>query len=79
MNFDLRAHVAAKPIMDGPYLRHLRTADVFNEVHEATREEAELHAAVTAAIIAHTEAVKRKEAAKAKAALVEHLEGLRDE
>ena len=77
--FNLTAKIANQPIMDGPYLRHLRTADVFNEFHEATQEELELRAAVTAAIIAHSDAVKRKDAAKAKAELMAHLEGLRDE
>ena len=77
--FNLTNHVANKPIMDGPYLRHLQTADVFNELHEATQEELELRAAVTAAIIAHSDAVKRKDAAKAKAELMAHLEDLRDE
>jgi hypothetical protein len=74
--FNLTAKIANQPIMDAPYLRHLRTADVFNEFHEARAEEAKLYAAVTAAIIAHSEAVKRKEAAKAKAEIMAHLEDL---
>ena len=74
--FNLRGHIASKPIADVPFIRHLRTADVFNELDEARAEEAKLYAAVTAAIIAHSEAVKRKEAAQAKAEIMAHLEDL---
>lgn len=74
--FNLRSHIASKPIADAPFIRHLRTADVFNELDEARAEEAKLYAAVTAAIIAHSEAVKRKEAAKAKAELMASMEDL---
>jgi hypothetical protein len=74
--FNLRSHIASKPIADAPFIRHLRTADVFNEFHEATQAEKELRVAVEAAIIAHSEAVKRKEAAKAKAELMTAMEDL---
>lgn len=74
--FNLRGHIASKPIADAPFIRHLRTADVFNELDEARAEEAKLYAAVTAAIIAHSDAVKRKEAAKAKAELMAAMEDL---
>jgi hypothetical protein len=77
--FNLRGHIASKPIADAPFIRHLRTADVFNELSEARAEEAKLYAAVTAAIIAHSEAVKRKEAAQAKAEIMAHLESLDNE
>jgi hypothetical protein len=74
--FNLRGHIASKPIADAPFIRHLRTADVFNELDQARAEEAKLYAAVTAAIIAHSEAVKRKEAAKAKAEIMASMEDL---
>lgn len=69
MSFNLRNHVANKPIMDEPYLRHLRTADVFNELRDAADEHK------TAAWAEHR-AWKRLEAAKAKAALMAAMEDL---
>ena len=72
--FNLSASIAQKPIADAPYLRHLRTADVFNEVTETRQKEAETFAAVQAAIIAHAEAVKLRDAAIAKAELMASLE-----
>ena len=77
--FNLSSHVASKPIMDAPFKRHLRTDPIFQRVTEARREEAETLAAVNAAIIKHTEAREELEAAEAEAALMAHLEGLRDE
>ena len=79
MPFDLRAHVAAKPIMDAAFERHLRTDPIFQRVTEARRCEAEALAAVNAAIIKHIEARKELEAAEAEAALMAHLEGLDNE
>ena len=73
--FQLSDHVAAQPIADKPYLRHLRTADIFNECEDARRAEAAALAAVNAAMIEHDKAVKRKEAAIAKAKLMESMEG----
>lgn len=72
--FNLSTHVANKPIMDDAYLRHLRTADVFNALTEARLKEAETLAAVNAAIIAHDEALKRREAEEAKAKLIASME-----
>lgn len=74
--FNLSAQIASKPIMDEPYKRHLRTADVFNEVQDA--REAAFDALIEAdkAMGRHDAAVKRYEAAKAKAALMESMEDL---
>jgi hypothetical protein len=58
--FQLREHIARQPIMDGPYERHLRTADIFNEVSDARRD--------------LEQARKRYEAARAKAALIASME-----
>ena len=74
--FQLSNHIAHQPIMDEPYKRHLRTDPIFQRVTEARRVEAEKLAAVTAAIIEHTEARKELEAAEAEAALMAHLEDL---
>lgn len=60
--FDLSAQIASKPIMDEPYRRHLRTADVFNEVQEARENARKAEAALEAAI--------------AKAAIMQSLEDL---
>ena len=72
--FDLSARVAEHPIGDKPYIRHLQTAEIFNECEDARRAEAATLAAVNAAIIEHDKAVKRKEAAIAKAKLMESME-----
>jgi hypothetical protein len=74
--FNLSAKIETHPMNDKPYIRHLQTADLFNECEETRRKEAEAFAAVQAAIIAHADAVKRKEAAIAKAKLLESMEGL---
>ena len=73
--FNLSANIAAKPIMDDAFKRHLRTDPAFQAVNEARRKEAELLAAVNAAIIAHEEARKRREAEEAKAKLMASMEG----
>ena len=72
--FQLDSHIANQPIADKPFIRHLQTADIFNECQEARIAEAAALAAVNAAIIEHDKAVKRKEAAIAKAKLMEGLE-----
>lgn len=72
--FSLTSHVANKPIMDDAYLRHLRTADVFNALTEARQKEAETLAAVSAAMIAHDAALKHREAEEAKAKLMASME-----
>ena len=72
--FQLTNHIANQPIADKPYIRHLRTADVFNECEDARQAEAIAFAAVTAAMIEHAEAVKRRDAAIAKAKLMESME-----
>lgn len=72
---NLSAHVANQPIADKPFIRHLQTADIFNECQDARRAEAAALAAVTAAMIEHDKAVKRKEAAIAKAKIFESMEG----
>ena len=74
--FNLSARVAQHPINDGPYLRHLRTADVFNEVQEARLDAFKALAAVNAAMKAHEDAMTRYEAAQAKAEIFESMEGL---
>ena len=74
--FQLTNHVANQPIADKPFIRHLQTADVFNECQDARRAEAAALAAVNAAMIEHAEAVKRKEAAIAKAKLMESMESM---
>ena len=76
MTFSLTDHVASKPIMDGPFERHLRTDPIFQRVSEARRQEAETLAAVNAAILKHTEARKELEAAEAEAAIMAELEAL---
>ena len=68
--FDLARRVSQHPINDPAYLRHLRSADVFNELTEARDAEAATMAAVTAAMIEHAEA------AIAKAKLFESMEDL---
>jgi putative N-acetylmannosamine-6-phosphate epimerase len=72
--FSLTSHVANKPIMDDAYLRHLRTADVFNALTEARQKEAETLAAVNAAIIAHDAALERRKTEEAKAKLMASME-----
>ncbi len=72
---NLSAHIASQPIADKPFIRHLQTADIFNECEDARRAEAAALAAVNAAIIEHDKAVKRKEAAIAKAKLMESMGG----
>ena len=67
--FSLTAHIAQHPIADDAYLRHLRTADVFNELREAASAHKD-------AAWAEHEAWKRLEAAKAKAALMQAMEDL---
>ncbi len=74
--FNLSAQIEKHPINDKPYIRHLQTADVFNEVTETRMKEAAAFAAVQAAIIQHAEALKLKEAALAKAELFESMEDL---
>jgi len=74
--FNLSARVAQHPINDGPYLRHLRTADVFNEVQEARLDAFKALAEVDAAMRAHEDAMTRYEAAQAKAEIFESMEGL---
>jgi len=81
--FNLSARVAQHPINDGPYLRHLRTADVFNEVQEARLDAFKALAEVNAAMKAHEDAMTRYEAAQAKAesvagveAMITEMEGL---
>ena len=84
---NLTAHIARHPIADEAYLRHLRTADVFNEVWE-TRDAlivAEQAACVAqdeieAIINRHDRIIADKstqyEAALAKAAIMQALEDL---
>lgn len=72
--FSLTSHVANKPIMDAPFERHLRTDPVFQAVNKARQKEAETLAAVSAAMIAHNEAVKGREAEEAKAKLMASME-----
>ena len=71
----LQDRIMGHPISDPAYMAHLRTADVFNECQEARIAEAAALAAVNTAIIEHDKAVKRKEAAVAKAKLMESMEG----
>jgi len=74
--FNLSARVAQHPINDGPYLRHLRGADIFNAV-TATREAAEKALAdVNAAMLIHEQAVEAHDAELAKAEIFESMEGL---
>jgi hypothetical protein len=76
MSFNLRNHVANKPIMDEPYLRHLRTSEVFDELREAREAYRE---AVDRKLIADGtwyHAGRRLEAAEAKAEIMAHLEAL---
>ena len=74
--FNLTSHVANKPIMDGPFIRHLRTDPIFQELNEKRQAEADTFAAVQAAIIKHSEAVKERKAAEAKAELMASMEDL---
>ena len=74
--FNLTNHVAQHPIADKAYLRHLRTADVFNEVQEARHELWEADCELQHASRRRDEAWKRNEAAKAKAAIMQALEDL---
>ncbi len=74
--FNLSARIEQHPIADEPYLRHLRTADVFNEV-QATRLAAfEALVEVETAMAKHEAAVTAYEAAQAKADLMQSMEGL---
>ena len=74
--FNLSARIAEHPINDGPYLRHLRSADIFNEVQDARFAAFKALAEVNAAMLAHEEALTRYEAAQAKAEIFESMEGL---
>ena len=76
MMFNLSARVAQHPINDGPYLLHLKSADIFNAVL-ATREAAEKALAdVDAAMLIHEQAVEAYEAELAKAEIFESMGGL---
>lgn len=74
--FNLSARVAQHPINDEPYMRHLRTADVFNEVQAARLAAFEALAEVETAMKAHEAAMTRYEAAQAKAEIFESMENL---
>lgn len=68
--FDLTTHIANHPINDGPYLRHLQTADSFNAVQEAREK-------VSQAEREYDDALLFLEALTAKLKIIEHLESLR--
>ena len=73
---NLTAHIARHPIADEPYMRHLRTSDAFNELQAARKHYDVCHEARDAADEDVRQAWDRLQAAKAKAAIIEHLEGL---
>ena len=70
--FDLRSHIASKPIMDAPFLRQLETADAFNAVHEARGRLSQIERE-------YDEAQRFLKARIAEAAILEYLEGLRND
>lgn len=74
--FDLTSHIARHPIADEAYLRHLRTADVFNEVQVANIEAVTAFGALMASEARYEAACKRQQAAKAKAKLIQSMEDL---
>jgi len=69
MPFELTTHIASHPISDGPYLRHLATADSFNAVQDAREK-------VSQAEREYDDALRFLEAEVAKAKIIEHLETL---
>jgi hypothetical protein len=74
--FNLRGHIASKPIADAPFIRHLRTADVFNEITETRKAERAAMAELEIAMAKHVEAATAYEAARAKAELMQSMEDL---
>lgn len=74
--FNLSARVAQHPINDEPYMRHLRTADVFNEVQAARLAAFEALAEVETAMAKHEAAVTAYEAAQAKAESIAGVEAM---
>lgn len=74
--FNLSARIAGHPINDGPYLRHLRSADVFNALADARETAKKALADVNDAMRAHEEAVDAYEKQLAIAEIFESMEGL---
>ena len=74
--FNLSARIEQHPIADEPYLRHLRTADVFNEVQSTRLAAFEALVEVETAMAKHEAAVTAYEAAQAKAKIFESMEDL---
>ena len=76
MSFDLTAHTMRQPMMDEPYKRHLRTADIFNEVHTARKLFFRAQERACRARVEERCARDRYEAAIAKAKLMQAMEDL---
>ena len=74
--FNLTAHTMRQPMMDEPYKRHLRTADVFDEVHTARKLFFKEQERACRARLAERSARDRYEAAIAKARLMQAMEDL---
>lgn len=71
----LQDRIMGHPISDPAYMAHLRTADVFNEVHAARNAFFREQERAVRARIAEENARTRYEAAIAKAKLMESMEG----
>lgn len=74
--FNLTQHVSQHPIADDAYMRHLRTADVFDEVHTARKLFFKEQERACRARLAEQSARDRYEAAIAKAKLMQAMEDL---
>lgn len=73
---NLVQHIMRHPVNDPAYLRHLRTADVFNEITETREAERAAMAELEIAMAKHVEAATAYEAARAKAELMQSMEDL---